>query len=82
MHTALNPIDDVDRLYVSTKEGGRGLVSIEDSVDAWIQRLQDYIGKYEGGLITSIRNDTDNTIDDRMKITRKKWEKTTTLWPI
>ena len=70
MHKALNPRDD-DRLYVSRKEGGRGLVGIEDSVDASIQRLEDYKEKHERGLITAIRNDTDNTIDDRM---------TTTLW--
>ena len=38
MHKALHPRDDVDRLYVSRKEGGRGLASIEDSVDASIQR--------------------------------------------
>ena len=42
MHKALHPRDDVDRLYVSRK-GGRGLVSIEDSIDASIQRLEDYI---------------------------------------
>ena len=71
MHKALHARDDVDRLYVSRKEGGRGLASIEDSVDASIQRLEDYIEKYERGLITAIRNVTDNTIDDRM---------TTTCW--
>ena len=76
MHTALHPRDDVDRLYVSRKEGGRGLASIEDRVDASTQRLEDYIEKYGGGLITAIRNATDNTIDDRMTITRKqKWKK-------
>ena len=32
MHKALNPQDNVDRLYVSRKEVGKGLVSIEDSV--------------------------------------------------
>ena len=75
MHKALHPRDDVDRLYVSRKEVGRGLASIEDSADALIQRLEDYIGKHERGLITAIRNDTDNTIDSRMIITRKqKWE--------
>ena len=37
MHKALHPRDDVDRLYVSRKEGGRGFASIEDSVDASIQ---------------------------------------------
>ena len=47
MHKALHPRDDVDRLYVSRKEGGRGLTSIEDSVDASIQRLEDYIEKHE-----------------------------------
>ena len=41
MHKALHPGDDVDRLYVSRKEGGRGPASIEDSVDASIQRLED-----------------------------------------
>ncbi len=51
---ALHPRDDVDRLYVSRKEGGRGLTSIEDSVDTSIQRFEDYIEKHEGGLITQL----------------------------
>ena len=45
MHKALHPRDDDDRLYVPRKEGGRGLASIENSVDASIQRLEDYIKK-------------------------------------
>ena len=53
MHKALHPRDDIDRLYVSRKEGGRGLTSIEDSVDTWIQWLKDYREKHEGGLITA-----------------------------
>ena len=75
MHKALHTWDDVDRLYVSRKGGGRGLASIEDSIDASIQRLEDYIQKHDGGLITAIRNDTDKTMNNRMTITRKqKWE--------
>ena len=75
MHKALHPRDDVDRLYVSRKEGGRGLARTEENVDAWIQRLEDYIQKHDGGLIKAIRNDTDNTMDNRMTITRKQnWE--------
>ena len=75
MHKALHPRDDVDRQYVSRKEGGRGLGSIEDSIDASILQLEDYIQKHDGGLISAIRNDTDNTLDNRMTITRKqKWE--------
>ena len=72
MHKALHPRDDVDRLYVSRKEGGSGLASSEDSVDASIQRLEDYIEKHERGLITTIRYDTDNKIDERVTTTRKK----------
>ena len=67
MHKALHPRDDVDRLYVSRKEGGRGLASIED-----IQRLKDYIQKHEGGLITATRNETENTMNNTMTITRKQ----------
>ena len=75
MHKALHPRDDVDRLYVSRKEGGRWLASIEDSVDASIQPHEDYIKKHEGGLITATRNDIDNTMANRMTITGKqKWE--------
>ena len=71
MHKALHPRDNVDRLYVSRKVGGRGIASIEDTVDASIQRLKDYIEKHERRIITTIRNDTDKTIDDRMTTTRK-----------
>ena len=75
MYKALHPRDEVDRLYVSRK-GGRGLASIEDSVDASIHRLEVYIEKHERGLITAIRNNNDNTIDNRMKKKNReqKWE--------
>ena len=36
MHKALHPREDVDRLYVPGKEGGREFASIEDSVDTSI----------------------------------------------
>ena len=74
-HKTLHPRDNNDRVYVSRKDGGRGLASIEDSADGSIQRLKDYIEKHEGGLITAIKNDTDNMMTNRMTITRKqKWE--------
>ena len=45
IHKALHTSDEVDRLYVSRKEGGRKFASVEDSVDGSIQRLEDYIKK-------------------------------------
>ena len=78
--------DNVDRLHVSRKEGGRGLASIEDSVDAsiklpqysdWyaISSISRLICHHEGELITAIRNGTDNVMANRMTIIRKwKWE--------
>ena len=79
MHKALHPRDDVDRLYISRKEWGRGLASIEDSVDALIQRFDVYIGKHEERLFTAIRNDTDNTMNNRKKITRKNGKKNNSM---
>ena len=74
MHKALNPREDVDRLYVSIKEGERGLTGIEDSVDEVIQLLKDYIENHGGRLITATRNNTDDMRTNRMEITRKqKW---------
>ena len=67
MHKALHPRVDVDRLYVSRKEGGRGLASIENTVDV--------SEKHEKrGLITTIRVDTDNTINERVTTRKQKWE--------
>ena len=73
IHKALHPRDDVDRLYVSWREGGRGIAGIEDSVSASLQRLEVYIKKkHKGRLITATRNNTDNTSINRIKITRKQ----------
>ena len=37
IYGALHPKSDVDRLYIPRKEGGRGLISIEDCVDLAIR---------------------------------------------
>ena len=45
MNKALYSRDNVDKLYVTRKEGGLELDSNEDSVGASMQRLEDYIKK-------------------------------------
>ena len=51
-HKVLHPWDDVENLYVSRKDGSRGIASIENRADTSIQRLEDYIEKHKRGLIT------------------------------
>ena len=41
--TSLHPVDYIDRLYASGKEGGRGIAIIKDCVDGSIQGITDYI---------------------------------------
>ena len=52
MQKAFHHRDDVDRQDESRKEGG----SIQDGVDKSIQRLEDYIQKRGGRLITATGN--------------------------
>ena len=54
IHKALP--QEIDRLYVTRKEGGRGLASIEDCVDAIIQGHEDYSKTRKERLITVARN--------------------------
>ena len=46
MNKSLHIKDDFDRLYVTRKEGERGL-AIQDSVDSSVQRLENYIKNAE-----------------------------------
>ena len=76
MVKALNPRDDVDRLYEPRGEGSRRLASIDDCVEASIQRLEDYIEKRGGRLITATRNNTNdmrkqNDNNKKTKVGRK-----------
>ena len=71
MHKALHPRNDEDWLYVSRKEGRRRkLASFQYSIEASIQRIEDYVKKHKGRLIKY------NT----HKKKRKKNKKKTTVW--
>ena len=79
MQKVLHPKDDVDRLYVSRKEGGRGFARIEDNFDASIQRLEDYIEKHEWILLYShkdlINNSNANTYTNTGGLCRFGYER-------
>ena len=45
MHKAFHPRDDVDRLYAGRKDGGRGLISIEECVESAVLGLRGHVEK-------------------------------------
>ena len=55
MHETLLTRDDIDWQYVSSKEGRRGLTSIEDCVDSSMKELVDNI-KDKARLIKATNN--------------------------
>ena len=61
MHKELHPSIDAESLYVSRREGGIWLASNEDTVNASIQRLENYIENRSGKLIAAIRNNINDT---------------------
>ena len=51
----MNPKSDVARIYLSRKEGGRGLISVEDTVKLAILGLERYVLTSGEGLLISAR---------------------------
>ena len=74
IYGALHPKSDVDRLYVSRKEGGRGLISTEDCVELPIRGLEVYIHGTEERLIQSARDKIDG-LEAGSALKRSKKEK-------
>ena len=55
MHRILNPKSDVDRIYLSRKEGRRGLISVEDKLKMAILGLERYVLTSEEKLLIAAR---------------------------
>ena len=55
IYGALHPKSDVDRLRIPRKEGGRGLIPIEDCVELAIRALEVYVHGSEEILIQAAR---------------------------
>ena len=72
MHKALHPRDGVERLYVSRKDGGRGLNIIEDSVGASIKTQRLYTKNTMEDSLQLSETILRTGWDNRMTITREK----------
>ena len=54
LHHALHLQADIDRLYFKRSEGGRGLMSVEDSANSEINRLSRYVEGCNGSLLEAV----------------------------
>ena len=80
IYGALHPKSDVDRLYIPRKEGGRGLISIEDCVELRIRGLEVYIPGSEERLIQTARGDKKDGLEAASVLKRSKKEKRLEDW--
>ena len=80
IYGALHPKSDVDRLYIPRKEGGRGLISIEDCVELAIRGLKVYVHRNERRLIQPAREDKADGLEAASVLKRSKREKRLEDW--
>ena len=67
MYGELHPKRDVDRLYVKRKQGGRGLISVEQCIREQENSLRLYVANSEENLIREVS--AAETINTRETIT-------------
>ena len=80
IYGALDPKSDVDRLYIPRKEGGRGLISIEDCAELAIRGLEVYVHGSEERLIQAARGDKIDGLEAASVLKRSKTEKRLEDW--
>ena len=75
MHNALHPKSNVDRLYLPRRDGGRGLLGVEDTVNIAKVSLKRYVNNSAERLLSSLRIIESEADVKKSKITERK-EKT------
>jgi len=61
IHGQHQPKEDVDRLYVPRKQGGRGLMQLEAAHAVEITKLVEYVDRKEDSLIQVVRTHQHNS---------------------
>ena len=79
IYGALHPKSDVDRLYIPRREGGRGLISIED-YELAIRGLEVYVHGSEERLIQAARGEKIDGLEVASVLKRSKKEKRLEDW--
>ena len=80
IYGALHPKSDVDRLYTPRKEGGAGLISIEDCVELAKRGLELYVHGSEERLMQAARGNMIDGLEAASVLKRSKKEKRLEDW--
>ena len=80
IYEALYPKSERDRLYIPRKEGGRGLISIDDCVELAIRGMEVYVHGSEERLIQAARGDEIDGLEALSVLKRSKKEKRLENW--
>ena len=70
-HRILHPQSDIDRLYLSRRIGGRGLMQIRQTVEEEIRNLSEYISSTESAL-KEVITEGQLTVEDTKKEYKRK----------
>ena len=80
IYGALHPKFDIDRLYIPTKKGGRGLISLEDCVRLAKRGLEVYVHGSEERLMQAARGDKIDGLEAASVLKKSKKEKRLEDW--
>ena len=81
MHNAHHPKSNADRIYLPRKEGGRGLLNVEDTINITTLGLEEYVVLSDERILSATRNveeviETTQGFKKRKKNERKNsWKK-------
>ena len=76
----LHPKSDVDRLYIPRKDGGKGLIAIEDCVELAVRGLEEYVHGSEERLLQAARGDRVDGLEAASVLKKAKKEKRLQNW--
>ena len=79
MYRALHPRDSVARLYLPRKEGGRGLLAIEDCVEIAILGLENYVQDSRERILSSARCEAGERVTEKNFQKRRREERRSEL---
>ena len=80
IYGVLNPKSDVDRLYIPRKDGGRGLIAIEDCEELAVRGLKVYVHGSEESLLQDARGDREDGLEEASVLKKAQEEKRLQDW--